>query len=143
MHHKSNLLYILCIPHECVKTVQSFILSYKVRVADNFLEVRSIEFEGIHILLILLAAIKWIYIKILGLAILGILNVELFAHLLISFYSDFPLRMLEALNYCHVALIESVIISICLLRDLLLVPFCFVEIFNWDIIKFFHELPSL
>ena len=96
MHHECDLFNVLGISYEGIEAVQTLILGDKVRITDDLLKEWGELIESVDLLF--LASIEWVGVKVLVLAVLRVLDVELLADLLIGLDSDLPLSVLDPLN---------------------------------------------
>jgi hypothetical protein len=96
MHHECDLFNVLGIPHECIEAVQTLILGDKVRITDDLLKEGRKLIKSVDLLF--LASIEWVGVKVLVLAVLRVLDVELLADLLVGLDSDLPLSVFDPLN---------------------------------------------
>jgi len=126
MDHKRYLFDVWSISDESIETVKTLILSYQVRVTYNLLKEWGILIKRIYFLLLFLASIKGILVKVFILTILGVLEEELLANVFVSFDSDFPLRVFDALKNAQRCNVVSVFIRGSFLLDFLLIAFCLV-----------------
>jgi hypothetical protein len=94
--------------------------------------------KGIRFLLLLFATIEWILLKIFILAILRVLEIELFAYIFVSFDSDLPLRIIDLLINRHSGFIGLIFSGLVLLR-ILLISLSLIKFLDWDIVKFAHQ----
>ncbi len=112
----------------------------KIRITDDFLKEWSVLIESVDLLF--LAAVEWVRVKVLVLAVLRVLNVELLADLLVCLDPDLPLSVLDPLNNREVVIV-SVLLSGRILRNVLLVSISLVEFLDGYVIKLVHEFPPL
>jgi len=141
MYHKRHLLNVLGISNEGIETVQTLILGDEVRITDDLLKEGGKLIKSVN-LLFLAAAVEWVGVKVLVLAVLRVLDVELLADLLVGFDSDLPLSVFNPLNYGQVVIV-SFLLSGCVLRDVLLIAICLVEFLDGYVIELVHEFPPL
>jgi hypothetical protein len=130
----------LGISNEGIEAVQTLILGDKVRITDDLLKEGGKLIKSVD--LFLLAPIEWVRVKFLALAVLRVLDIELLANLLVGLDSDFPLSVLDPLNDLEVVIV-CILLSGCVLCDVLLVAICLVEFFDGYVIKLVHEFPPL
>jgi hypothetical protein len=140
MYHKSHLLNVLGISNEGIEAVQTLILGDKVRITDDLLKVGGKLIESVDLLF--LTAVEWVGVKVLVLAVLRVLDVELLADLLVGLDPYLPLSVLDPLKNGEVVIL-CVLLSGCVLRDVLLISICLVEFLDGYVIELIHELPPL